>query len=148
MDYKKAIETLRPMADNYALPGVADALETAIRALEEVETLRAELAGERERFDRYADYSVERDKMIEQLKEELRGDAERCRTCGHLSEARMCDTSDYLCCECGQNACACRTCTKGSEWKWRGAVAEITTTTFSTVSKSEPVGEPEGEKQA
>ena len=85
MKNKEAIEYLRPVADSTPLAGYGAALSAAIRALEEVETLRAELAGERERFDRYADYSVERDKMIEQLKEDLRGSAERCSTCSHLS---------------------------------------------------------------
>lgn len=42
MDYKKAIEILRSMADNYVLPGVVDALETAIRAMEELPKVEAE----------------------------------------------------------------------------------------------------------
>lgn len=42
MDYKAAIEYLRPVADNHPVSGYAAALETAIRAMEEVEALRKE----------------------------------------------------------------------------------------------------------
>lgn len=42
MDYKAAIEYLRPVADNHPVSGYGAALEAAIRALEELPKVKAE----------------------------------------------------------------------------------------------------------
>ena len=90
--YRDAIKYLRPMADNYVLPGVADALETAIRAIEDVE----------------------------RLKEDLRSATDRCKFCVQMTKPLLCLGSDYLCHECNQHDCVCQDCKDGSKWEWRG----------------------------
>lgn len=120
MTYKEAREYLRPVADNTPLIGYNAALNTAIEALEKVEALEAELKDERYRHDRYADYSVERDGMIDRLLEDLLSSSDRCKTCEQAEKPLLCEGSDYLCNECNQHTCVCRDCLDGSKWGWRG----------------------------
>lgn len=99
MDYKKAIEILQPMADNIVLPGVAEALETAIRAMGELPKVEKE-----------------RDALLEDLRQSYR--RESCESCKHNGCA------DTLDCECDCNVCAnpciCYGCLENSSWEWRG----------------------------
>lgn len=91
MEIKEAIGYLQAVADNaHGTPKYQRALEMAIRGLEEREALKArlddvyqalhrcneenqrlkkELVDERDRFDKASDYAVERDKLIESLRE-------------------------------------------------------------------------------
>lgn len=122
MTYKEAIEILRPMADNYVLPGVVDALETAIRAMEDLPKVREELADERNRHDRYVDYATERDKLFDQLLADFRASAndELCHYCKHWAEPLPCEGADYVCYECSIEGCMCRDCRDYENWEWRG----------------------------
>lgn len=74
MTLSQAIAYLQPIADSTPLTGYQKALSVAIDAMREVEVLREELKEERYRHDRYVDYSVERDRMIDKLKEEVQSD--------------------------------------------------------------------------
>lgn len=94
MDYKKASIALRPLADNYELPVVAEALETAVKALEELPRLQAER---------------------EQLMEDLKGE---CNVCS-FNDAASIGSCDLECWDC-QRHCPCRDCNGGSKWEWRG----------------------------
>lgn len=47
------------------------ALETALKALETVDTLQQELKDERYRHDRYVDYSRGQDQVIDSLRKDL-----------------------------------------------------------------------------
>ena len=69
MTYKEAIQYLQPVADSTPLVGYGGALRAALQAMQEVESLRAELEDERYRHDRYVDYAVERDRMMDRMKE-------------------------------------------------------------------------------
>lgn len=80
MTNKEAKDLLQAYADYTTVPELGRALETAVRLIDRVEELEKELRDERDRFDRYADYSVERDRMIEQLKEETVS-VVRCKEC-------------------------------------------------------------------
>ena len=81
---EEAIAYLQPIADSAtAMPNYSKALMIAIGAMERVPVLderlkhlEAELRDERDRHDKYVDYAVERDRMIDQLKKE----AERMNT--------------------------------------------------------------------
>lgn len=71
MTIKEAIDYLQPIADNAQLAGYREALDVAIDAMREVEHLREELEDERYRHDRYVDYAVDRDRMIDKMKAEV-----------------------------------------------------------------------------
>lgn len=73
MTLSQAIAYLQPIADSTPLAGYQKALSVAIDAMREVENLREELKDERYRHDRYVDYAVERDKLIDELRE-VQGD--------------------------------------------------------------------------
>lgn len=70
MTIKEAIDYLQPIADNSDVPKHVEALRVALDAMREVEVLREELKEERYRHDRYVDYSVDRDRLIDELKAE------------------------------------------------------------------------------
>lgn len=115
MDYKKLVDQLRAtvsVSKRQMLDDAADAIEQ----------LSAELEAEHDRFLRYADYSVERDKMIEQLKKDLLKavDYIGCEFC--IRNIGLDTYEDYLCDECHKPGCICRDCVKGSKWEWRGIV--------------------------
>lgn len=95
-------------------------------AADTIERLTRELAEEHDRFLRYADYSVERDKMIEQLKKDLlEADSNGgCEFCSHIREPIPCEGADYLCNDCPHHGCYCRDCVWGSKWEWRGIVED------------------------
>lgn len=76
MTIKEAIDYLQPIADNAQLAGYHAALRVALDAMREVEKLRKELEDERYRHDRLVDYSVDRDRMIDEMKAE----AEKCES--------------------------------------------------------------------
>lgn len=129
MNYKEAREYLQPVADTCVLPQYAEALEMALEALQEVESLRAqleqlraELADERYRHDRYVDYAVERDRMMDQMKEDLRqsGRSDPCDYCKHKGEQLNCEGADFLCDLCLHGECRCHDCRDFSNWEWRG----------------------------
>lgn len=101
MDYKKAIDILQPMADNIVLPGVAEALETAIRAM-----------GELPRVEK------ERDALLEDLRQCARH--EPCDYCKHNGCADDLEC-EYDCQACAER-CICGTCLGDSNWEWRGVV--------------------------
>lgn len=71
MTPKEAIAYLRPIADNASNVGYAVALDTALKALETVDMLQQELKDERYRHERYVDYSLERDQVIDNLRKDL-----------------------------------------------------------------------------
>lgn len=120
MDVKTVKEKLQQVADYTVLPEYAEALETAVRMIDRVEELEAELKDERYRHDRYADYSVERDGMIDRLLEDLLKSIDRCKFCEQMEKPLLCVGSDYFCDECNQHTCVCRDCLNGSKWAWRG----------------------------
>ncbi len=71
MTLEQAIKYLQPIADNAQLCNYQEALRIAMDSMQEVERLRKELEEERYRHDRYVDYSVDRDRMIDQMKAEM-----------------------------------------------------------------------------
>ena len=77
-----------------------------------IEDLERELAEERYRHDRYVDYAVERDKMIDRLKEDLRqsGKNDPCDYCKHNGEQPNCKNADYICDQCPHGECRCHGC--------------------------------------
>ena len=95
------IDTLRSMADYFALPGLSDVLENAIYAMKELPKIKRE-----------------RDALPEDLRQSYR--RESCESCKHNGCA------DTLDCECDCNVCAnpcvCFGCLENSSWEWRGVV--------------------------
>ena len=105
MDYKAAIEYLRPVADNHPVSGYGAALEAAIRALEEAETLG---------------------RMIDQLKRDLKesGRKDPCSFCRFMYQPVPCEGADYICDECSHESCVCHGCRGFDKWEWRGVPEE------------------------
>lgn len=126
MNCKEARELLQQVADYTNVPEVARAAEMGVQALEKVERLEAEPTDERYRHDRYADYSVERDRMIDQLKEDLRnsGRNDPCDYCKHNYEPVPCAedrVEDIVpCWGCERAECICHACRDWNKWEWRG----------------------------
>jgi hypothetical protein len=119
MDIRDAINYLRPIADSAQLAGYAAALDTAIRSMEEVDSLRAELRDERDRFDKLSDFELGRQELLERAMDDLRSASNRCKFCIQMTKPLLCLGSDYLCHECNQHSCVCMDCDHGSKWEWR-----------------------------
>lgn len=126
MDVKTVKEKLQQVADYTVLPEYARALEMAVQLIDRVEELEAELRDERDRHDKYVDYAVERDGMIDQLKKE----AERmntvlrlcfredpCLYCRWGKEPLPCQGADYICNECTHEGCVCHACRDFDKWE-------------------------------
>lgn len=48
-----------------------------------------------------------------------------CQFCKYVGDHdAACETNDYLCCDCQEPTCACRTCANATRWHWRGPCAE------------------------
>lgn len=119
MDYKELVAKLRAtvsVSKRQMLDAAADAIELLSR----------ELADERHRFEKYADYSIQRDKMIEQLKKDLLSADFNggCEFCKRALEPIPCEGADYFCDDCPHHGCGCKDCVKGSKWEWRGIVED------------------------
>lgn len=97
-------------------------------AADTIEQLHRLLEEEHQRFLRYADYSVERDRMIDQLKKDLMEADETggCLFCRYAHEPMPCEielTEYYDCNQCPHEECMCRSCRGDSRnWEWRGIV--------------------------
>ncbi len=121
-EHKQLVEKLR----NTVSVSKREMLDQAAAAIEQLSKAVAE---EHERFVRYADYSVQRDRMIEQLKKDLLQADETggCIFCLHALEPMPCEAepeADYICNECPHNQCLCGSCRGSKNWEWRGIVED------------------------
>lgn len=65
----------------------------------------------------------ERDAALNDLKiADFWGNCQFCKYVGDHDAA--CETNDYLCCDCQEPTCACKTCANATGWEWRGPCAE------------------------
>lgn len=138
---EEAIAYLQPIADSAtAMPNYSKALMIAIGAMErvpvlerllqtqreQIHKLEAALRDERDRHDKYVDYAMERDRMIDQMKKE----AERmntvlrlcfredpCLYCRWGKEPVPCQGADYICDECTHEGCVCHACRDFDKWE-------------------------------
>ena len=124
----KASETLRQMALTSPKLSWLGGIAETVALLEEDNARKDDAIAEQARQLREALAELERvkrerDAALNDLK--IADFWGNCQFCKHVDDHdAACETNDYLCCDCQEPTCACKTCANATGWEWRGPCAE------------------------